>query len=148
MILHTGGSASGDTSTRSSPCAAAIVKASSSGTTPRCSPSDPINRTSRARIIRLRRNFGPADLRESEGICILAPLSGHWSRTGDEVTAIITIVAAAARSFQKHPRQDWWCDDVDRSLQAPGRLGLHDKLMPRSFAFRFRRDGTHPPFQL
>src|SRR5882724_2929127 len=148
MILHTGGSASGDTSTRSSPCAAAIANASSNGTTPRCSPSDPITRTSRARIIRLIRNFGPADLRGSGGVCIPAPLSGHWHGTGDEVPAIITGVVTARLDSQKRLSQVSWRDNADWRSQAPGIFGLHHKLMSRSFALRFGRHGAHPCFEL
>src|SRR5215475_9684750 len=148
MILHTGGSASGETSTRSSPCAAAIANASSNGTTPKCSPSDPITRTSRARIIRLMRNFGPADLRGSGSVCIPAPLSGHWRGTDYEVPALISSVATAGLDSQKHPSQISWRGSAGQRLHAPGILGFHHKLMPRSFVFRLAGHGPHPPFEL
>src|SRR5262245_26973057 len=49
-MRHTGGTALGEISTRSSPASRAILIASYVGRTPTCEPSAPITRTSRARI--------------------------------------------------------------------------------------------------
>jgi hypothetical protein len=61
---------------------------------------------------------------------------------------MITGVTTAKPSFRKRPSQVSWRDDARRRLHTPSMLGPHHKLMPRSFAFRFRRDGANPPLEL
>src|SRR3989338_2104104 len=62
MTRQTGGIASAEISTRSSLDSSAILSASSIETMPICSPSAPINRTSRAEIFSLIGAFGAARL--------------------------------------------------------------------------------------
>src|SRR3989338_8912029 len=62
MTRQTGGTASAEISTKSSLDSSAILSASSIETMPICSPSAPINRTSRAEIFSLIGAFGAARL--------------------------------------------------------------------------------------
>src|SRR5262249_5994399 len=55
MMRHTGGTALGETSTRSSPESSAERRASTVGMTPSCVPSAPMTRTSGTRMRRLTR---------------------------------------------------------------------------------------------
>src|SRR5262245_66577311 len=57
MILQTGGCASGESSTRSSPTRCAMSRAASVGMTPSCTPSSLITRTSGTRIALLTRTL-------------------------------------------------------------------------------------------
>ena len=57
MILHTGGVAVGDISTKSKPTCSALAKATSILTIPACCPSESIKRISFSLICRLIRTF-------------------------------------------------------------------------------------------
>src|ERR1700679_143181 len=108
-MRHTGGTAFGETSTRSSPRSRAIFSASKGARIPICSPFSSITRISRARILSLMRIKDLA-ARLSNAMVLLHCRSGggfnpQQRETHPEYsTGLVTNVHAVMAQFEKSHR--------------------------------------------